>query len=137
VRRTTILLAAAMLVIAANGAHAQEEPKPSPHKSVRDFGVLPTNTAAQNTANLQKAIDWASPRGAALYLDPSDTPYPVDGGVVLKRNVSLIGVHGPVGRGTRHPDRPQPVGSVFAIEDERQPFLTVEAATQLSGLQFW
>jgi hypothetical protein len=52
-------------------------------------------------------------------------------------NVSLVGVHGPVGRGTRHPDRPQPVGSVFRIEDEARPFLTVESATQVRGLQFW
>jgi len=61
----------------------------------------------------------------------------VDGGVVLRRNVSLIGVHGPVGRGTRHPDKPQPVGSVFAIEDEGRTFLTFEHATQVRGIQFW
>jgi len=46
-------------------------------------------------------------------------------------------VHGPTGRGTRHPDKPQPVGSVFRIEDETRPFLTVEAATQVRGIQFW
>jgi hypothetical protein len=46
-------------------------------------------------------------------------------------------VHGPVGRGTRHPDKRQPVGSVFSIEDESAPFITVEGATQLRGLQFW
>ena len=40
----------------------------------------------------------------------------MDGGLLLKRNVSLVGVHGPVGRGTRHPDKPQPVGSVFRVE---------------------
>jgi hypothetical protein len=42
-----------------------------------------------------------------------------------------------VGRGTRHPDKPQPVGSVFRIADESRPFITVEGATQLRGLQFW
>jgi hypothetical protein len=31
----------------------------------------------------------------------------------------------------------QPVGSVFAIEDEKNPFLTVEHATQIRGIQFW
>jgi hypothetical protein len=107
------------------------------YKSLTEFGVSPTNSAAANKAAMQKAIDWASPRGAALFLDPSDEPYPVDGGSVLKRNVSIIGVHGPVGRGTKHPDKPEPVGSVFRIEDESAPFITVEGATQLRGLQFW
>ncbi|HEX2950362.1 MAG TPA: hypothetical protein VHV83_12500 [Armatimonadota bacterium] len=105
--------------------------------SIRDFGVLPTNTPEQNRILLQKAIDWAAPRGAALFVDPSDEPYPMAGGLVLRQNVSLIGVHGPVGRGTRHPDKPQPVGSVFRIEDEQQPLLTVEGSTQVRGIQFW
>jgi hypothetical protein len=107
------------------------------HKSIRDFGVTPTNTPAANKAALQRAIDWAAPRGGALFVDPSDEPYPMDGGLVLRMNVSLLGVHGPVGRGTRHPDKPQPVGSVFRIEDEKLAFITVESATQLRGLQFW
>jgi hypothetical protein len=105
--------------------------------SIRTFGVSSTNTGAENRTNLQKAIDWAAPRGAALFVDPTDEPYSIASGVVLKMNVSLIGVHGPVGRGTRHPDKPQPVGSVFRIEDSEHPFITVEAATQLRGLQFW
>ena len=40
-------------------------------------------------------------------------------------------------RATRHPTKTQPVGSVFAIESTDEPFLTVESATQLRGLQFW
>jgi hypothetical protein len=131
------VIATLVLVLAVAMARGAEPLSVTPYKSVRDFGVLPTNGAAENKANLQKAIDWASPRGAALFLDPSDTPYPVDGGIVLRRNVSIVGVHGPVGRGTRHPDRPHPVGSVFAITDEEAPFITVEGATQLRGLQFW
>ena len=107
------------------------------YKSIRDFGVAATNTPAANKAALQRAIDWAEPRGAALFVEPSDEPYPMDGGLILKMNVSLVGVHGPVGRGTRHPDKTQPVGSVFRIEDETQPFIIVEGATQLRGLQFW
>ena len=106
-------------------------------RSIRDFGVAPTQTATANAVALQQAIDWAAPRGAALFVDPSDEPYPMAGGIVLKQNVSLVGVHGPVGRGTRHPEKAQPVGSVFRIEDETQPFITVEGATQLRGLQFW
>lgn len=106
-------------------------------KSIRDFGFLPENSPDENARNLQSAIDWAAPRGAALFVEPSEKPYPVSGGIILKRNVSLLGVHGPVGRGTRHPDKPRPVGSVFAIEDTTQPFLTVEAATQIRGIQFW
>lgn len=106
-------------------------------RALSEFGFSPTNSAGANKAVLQTAIDWASERGAALYVDPTEEPYPVGSGVVLKQNVSLIGVHGPVGRGTRHPTKPQPVGSVFRIEDEREPFLTVEGSTQVRGIQFW
>ncbi len=105
--------------------------------SIRSFGVSSTNSPAQNRECLQKAIDWAAPRGAALFVDPTEEPYPMASGLVLRMNVSLVGVHGPVGRGTRHPDKPQPVGSVFRIEDAEHPFITVESATQLRGLQFW
>lgn len=108
-----------------------------PYRSLRELGLSPTNTAAANKEVLQKAIDAASKTGAALFLDPSEDPYPIDAGLVLKRNVSIIGVHGPVGRGTRHPEKQQPVGSVFRIEDESAPFITVESATQLRSLQFW
>jgi hypothetical protein len=106
-------------------------------RSIRDFGVSATNSATSNAVFLQQAIDWATSHGAALFVDPSDEPYPMAGGIVLRMNVSLVGVHGPVGRGTRHPEKPQPVGSVFRIEDETQPFITVEGATQMRGLQFW
>ncbi len=106
-------------------------------KSIREFGILPGKTPEENAESLQKAIDWAAPRGAALFVEPSDEPYQVGGGVILRANVSLIGVHGPVGRGTRHPDKPHPVGSVFAIADRKRPFLTVEHATQVRGIQFW
>ena len=106
-------------------------------KSICDFGVLPGGDPIVNRDKLQAAIDWAAPRGAALFVPPDSEPYRVSGGLTLRRNVSLVGVHGPVGRGTRHPDKPQPVGSVFAIEDQEHPFITVEGATQLSGLQFW
>ena len=106
-------------------------------KSIRDFNVLATNDAATNKINLQKAIDWAHERGAALEVEPSDEPYRIDGGIVLKMNASLVGVHGPVGRGTKHPTKKQPVGSVIAIEDEKNPFIIVEGATQIRGVQFW
>jgi len=111
---------------------------PAAHsKSIQDFDVTPTYSAAQNKINLQKAIDWASPRGAALYVEPSEEPYPIDGGLILKENVSLIGVHGSTARGTSHPTKKQPVGSVFAITDHKQPFITVKSATQIKGIQFW
>lgn len=134
--RKAWVAAVALLVLAS--VHAGEgEAVTRMGKSIREFGVLPGNAAADNKANLQKAIDWASSRGAALFVEPSDEPYPVDGGLVLKANVSLLGVHGPVGRGTRHPQKPQPVGSVFRIEDEKNVFITVESSSQLRGLQFW
>ncbi|MBX3239785.1 MAG: hypothetical protein KIT80_21050 [Chitinophagaceae bacterium] len=106
-------------------------------KSIRDFNVMPSNTAAVNKINLQKAIDWASGRGAALFVEPGDEPYAVDGGIILKPNVSLIGANGPVPGGTSHPSKKQPVGSVFKITDKTNPFITVESATQIRGIQFW
>ncbi len=105
--------------------------------SIQKFGVTPENSAAQNKMNLQKAIDWASERGAALRVEASDEPYHVDGGIILKKNVSLIGVHGPTPRGTVHQTKKQPVGSVFKITDQKNPFITVETATQIKGIQFW
>lgn len=104
---------------------------------LNQFGFSPQNTPEENTRILQEAIDWASPRGAGLLLPPSEEPYPVAGGVLLKTNVSILGVHGPVGRGTRHPEKKQPVGSVFKIRDKQKPFLTVQDATQIRGVQFW
>lgn len=105
--------------------------------SIREFDVKPENSPAENRINLQKAIDWASASGAALFVEPSEEPYPVDGGIILRRNVSLIGVHGPTPRGTTHPDKKQPVGSVFAITDKEHVFITVETGTQIKGIQFW
>jgi hypothetical protein len=104
---------------------------------IQDFDVKPENSPAVNKVNLQKAINWASERGAALYVEPSDEPYYIDGGLVLKKNVSLIGVHGPTHRGTSHPEKKQPVGSVFAITDKDHAFITVELGTQIKGIQFW
>ena len=105
--------------------------------SIQKFGVLPGNKAEVNRDNLQKAIDWASPRGAALYIDPVQDPYEIASGIILKKNVSLIGVHGPTPRGTKHPEKPQPVGSVFAIRGTNLPFITVETGSQIRGIQFW
>jgi hypothetical protein len=106
-------------------------------KNIRDFGVLPENTAEVNKSNLQKAIDWAATCGSALFVEPSEKPYEVAGGIILKKNVSLVGVHGPVPRGTKHPEKNQPVGSLFAIRDTQNPFITVESSTQIKGIQFW
>lgn len=105
--------------------------------SIQKFGVLPGNTAEVNRGNLQKAIDWASTRGAALFVEPVADPYEIASGLILKKNVSLIGVHGPLPRGTRHPEKQQPVGSVFAIRGTDLPFITVETGTQIKGIQFW
>ncbi|HUX55557.1 MAG TPA: hypothetical protein VMV77_01190 [Bacteroidales bacterium] len=111
--------------------------KASELTSIQKFDVKPGNSAAINKTNLQKAIDWASASGAALFVEPSDEPYYIDGGIILKKNVSLIGVHGPTPRGTTHPTKKQPVGSVFAITDRENAFITVESGTQIKGIQFW
>lgn len=105
--------------------------------NLRDWGLSPEATAAENREALQRAIDWASPRGAALWLDPSEHPYPILGGIVLKKNVSLVGGNGPVPRGTAHPERNHPVGSVFSITDRENPFIMVDGATRIEGIQFY
>lgn len=126
-----------LFVLNASQLEGAEQVAGNLFKSITDFGVSSTNSAAANREALQKGIDWASRSGAALFVEPSETPYPIEGGLILRRNVSIIGVHGPVGRGTRHPEKVQPVGSVFSIEDETKPFITVESATQIRGVQFW
>src|SRR5207244_2377378 len=102
-----------------------------------DILAISTVTDLATGMRGQTAIDWASPRGAALYVEPDAEPYRLTGGVILKMNASLIGAHGPVGRGTRHSSKARPVGSVFATDDLGEPLLIVEHATQVRGIQFW
>lgn len=105
--------------------------------SVQSVGVLPTNTAEENRQHLQEAIDKMSPLGGVLYVEPAQGGYPMQGGITLRRNVTLQGAHGPTGRGTSLPDRSGPTGSLFVITDREHPFLTVESATQVRGIQFY
>lgn len=107
------------------------------YKSIQDFNVLPDNDPFVNKSNLQKAINWASASGSALWVEPVEGGYPIATGILLKKNVSLVGVHGPTGRGTKHPDKNIPTGSLFNIMDDANPFITVESATQIRGIQFW
>jgi hypothetical protein len=106
-------------------------------ESIQKFGVKPENSPQLNKANLQKAIDSMTIRGGVLYVDPTDVPYKIAGGLVLKRNVSLVGGNAATPRGTRHPTERRPVGSVIEITDRENVFITVESATQISGIQFW
>jgi len=128
--KTTLILVLTLLF----GLHMS---KAAESVSIQKFDVKPGNSAALNKANLQKAIARVSANGAALWVEPSEEPYPIDGGIILKRNVSLVGVHGPTPRGTPHPTKKQPVGSVFAITDRDNAFITVETGTQIKGIQFW
>jgi hypothetical protein len=121
-----------LLVIALSESFAQFQ-----GTSIRDFNVLPENDPEINKVNLQKAIDWAATTGTALFVEPVEKPYPIAGGIILKKNVSLIGVHGPVPRGTKHPEANHPVGSVFEITDTENVFVTVQSSTQINGIQFW
>lgn len=106
-------------------------------KSIREFGVLPGNSPRENADRLQEAIDWAAQSGAALYVEPAADGYPIASGITLRQNVSLVGAHGPTGRGTKHPEKDAPTGSLFVITDAEAPFLTVESSTQVRGIQFW
>lgn len=105
--------------------------------SIQEFGVLAGNSGKSNRANLQRAIDWASETGTALYVTPVENGYPMDAGIVLKQNVSLIGAHGPTGRGTVNSKHNGPTGSLFVITDDSQPFITVESSTRIQGIQFY
>ena len=124
---TVLLLAPLSLLQAQN--------TPSAMPSIQQFNVRPDNSPEVNRDNLQRAIDWAAERGAALYFEPVEGGYPVAAGVVLKQNVSLVGAHGPTGRGTKDPKADKPIGSLFVITDSSAPFLTVESATQVRGIQ--
>lgn len=106
-------------------------------RSIQEFKVLPTNSPEVNAKNLQRAIDWAAERGAALYVEPVSGGYRVASGIVLRQNVSLIGAHGPTGHGTKDPKADAPIGSLFVITDDKAPFLTVESSTSVRGIQFW
>ena len=147
-KKNFALLAAAILVMAASCGKEPVNPGEGTTTiitediagrlvSIQEFGVLPSNSAATNKANLQKAIDKASAEGLALYVTPVENGYPIDGGIVLKRNVSLIGAHGPTGRGTANKDRTGPTGSLFVITDKGRVFITVESASQIKGIQFY
>ena len=127
--RTKLLFALGLLMTLA--VHAQG------FLSIQAVGVLPGNTAEENSRNLQAAIDKMSALGGVLYVEPTEGGYPMQGGIILRRNVTLQGAHGPTGRGTALPDRSGPTGSLFVIKDREQPFLTVESATQVRGIQFY
>lgn len=106
-------------------------------QSIQKFGVKPSNSPEVNKVNLQKAIDSMTFSGGSLFVDPADTPYNIAGGIILRKNVSLVGANAATPRGTCHPSKPQPVGSVFEITDQENVFITVESATQITGIQFW
>lgn len=130
-RTHSCLLSFLLLFLSVLAANAQG------FLSVQAVGVRPGNTPQENRRNLQAAIDSMSPRGGVLFLEPAEGGYPVEGGIRLRRNVTLLGAHGPTGRGTALPDRSGPTGSLFVITDRSQPFLTVESATQVRGIQFY
>src|SRR5690625_875501 len=105
--------------------------------NIQEFDVKPGNSAEKNKVNLQKAIDFASLSGSTLFVEPSENPYHINGGIILKENVSLIGVHCPKTRCNNNPSKAQPVGNVYKITDKNEAFITVKSATQIKGIQFW
>ena len=121
-----------LLCLAAMSLTTAAQPVPA-----QQCGVLPGNTPEVNRRHLQNAIDSLAPSGGTIYISPVAGGYPVASGLTLKKNVSLIGVHGPTGRGTRSADGKSPTGSLFVITDTQHPFITVESATQIRGIQFW
>ena len=135
-----LAMSAAALGNSFNAQAAGQEPGKECESTLRtasSFGMRPGRTPSENRKALQSAVDWAAERGAAIFIEPTDDPCAVESGVLLRQNASLIGVNAAVPRSTGHPQRRHPVGSVFRIESTDKPFLTVESATQLRGLQFW
>lgn len=126
-KRITLLLCALMATLGL-WAHST---------SFAQLGISPSGSPQRNAQLLQRAIDSLSALGGSIFVDPVADGYPLDGGLVLRRNVSLIGVHGPTGRGTSGANRQSPVGSLFVVRDRERPFIIVESATQIRGLQFW
>ncbi|MFP4521673.1 MAG: hypothetical protein ACLFQK_05960 [Fibrobacterota bacterium] len=119
---------AALLFISAAGTAALD---------IRDAGVLPGNPPDINRERLQAAIDRLSDFGGSLYVGPSKTPYHIESGIILRKNVSLRGASSVSPRGTSGPSLKSPVGSVFKITGREKPFITVESATAIEGIQFW
>jgi hypothetical protein len=106
-------------------------------QSFHQFGVKSENSPELNKQNLQRAIDSLSAFGGTIYVDPTDKPYHISGGLILRKNVSLTGANAATPRGTSHLTEKRPVGSVIQITDTSNAFITVESATQISGIQFW
>ena len=98
-------------------------------KSIQQFKVKPGNTSKENRINLQKAIDWSTTSGSTFYVQPTEDSYPVDAGIILKKNGSLICINGPTSIGTVHPTRKQPIGSIFKITDKEKTFIIEETGT--------
>lgn len=105
--------------------------------NLRSFGVLPSQTGAINRDNLQRAIDAASEVGGVLFLEPAAEGYEIASGLVLKENVSLTGESPVSPRGSKHPDRAAPVGSLIKVTDDKHPFIAVQSATAIANIQFW
>ena len=70
--RSLLIFAVTTLILALPAVAAEPQPGALIGRSIRTFGVLPENEPAENAKNLQAAIDWAAPRGAALFVEPSD-----------------------------------------------------------------
>jgi hypothetical protein len=123
-----LLILTAVIVFTAGNINSQ---------SFKSLGVIPDNSPEINRKLLQHAIDSLSVSGGSIFIDPSDKPYHISGGLILRQNVSLKGANAATPRGTCHPTEKHPVGSVIRITDTSEVFISVESATQISGIQFW
>lgn len=130
------IICAALLVAVAARANTVRQAQDG-WINLRTVGVLPTNTGAVNRDNLQRAIDEASRDGGVLFLEPAAAGYEIASGVVLKENVSLMGGSPVSPRGSKHPQRAAPVGSLIKIVDDAHPFIAVQSATAIGNIQFW
>lgn len=90
---------------------------------LRKFGVRSSNSPEVNTVRLQKAIDKVSEQGGILYVEPVKGGYPIKSGIVLKKKVSLVGVHGPTGRGTVISDSEKTNRFIICYNGFRKPCL--------------
>lgn len=87
--------------------------------TVQQYGVKADNSAADNARALQKAIDEAAKMAASVYVTPCRDGYKCDGGIVLRKGVTLFGAN-----------------SAFIVNDNGKPFISMESSSCLQGLRF-
>lgn len=133
--RRDLLKVATIGASLAAGRSRLEAAQPSPAQlggftAVSTYGVRSTNDGETNTKAMNTAIrDLAAAGGGTLVFDPSPTPYPIIGPVILPSNI-MIDLNGQVLQGRRAPGDVMFVTGTFADRALRSN-LTSKPETEL------